>query len=298
MDIQLEQFKIFETVARCGSFSAAAEELFVTQPAVSQSIKQLESRLETKLFVRGQRGATLTEAGRDLYLYVSEAMRLLENGENHINQLKALEHGWLNIGASDTVCNHYLLPYLKRYQEKYPRVNLRVTNRTSREPVELLRRGKVDIGFVNTPCDGDIEVRPLLPLHDIFVYNPKLLSLPDADGKADISRVTLMMLERGAATRVYVENEYERLGVKLSPQIELGSHDLLLSFAGSGIGVAAVVREYSRDVLQSGELEEVRSLPALPPRAMALVINKKTPLTAAAKEFIAMLSEKDAKNEK
>ena len=294
MDIQLEQFKFFEAVARHGSFSAAAEELFVTQPAVSQSIKQLEDRLETKLFVRGQRGASLTEAGRDLYAYVSEAMRLLENGKNHINQLKTLEHGWLNIGASDTVCNHYLLPYLRRYQEKYPRVNLRVTNRTSRETMELLRNGKVDIGFVNTPCDSEVgvEVRPLLPLHDIFVYNPKRLTLPTLDGAVDLSRVTLMMLERGAATRVYVENECKRLGINLSPQIELGSHDLLLSFAASGLGVAAVVREYSRGMLESGELEEIRALPPIPPRDMALVVNKKTPLTAAAKEFISLITEK------
>ncbi|MBQ9162226.1 MAG: LysR family transcriptional regulator [Clostridia bacterium] len=291
MDIQLEQFKIFEAVARLGSFSAAAEELFVTQPAVSQSIKLLEGRLETKLFVRGQRGATLTEAGQDLYAYVSEAIRLLENGENHINQLKTLHHGLLRIGASDTLCNHYLLPYLKQFQEKYPHVKLRVTNRTSRETVELLRNGKVDIGFVNTPCapDGAIEVRELLPLHDIFVYNPKLIELPMTAGKADLSRVTLMMLEKEAATRTYVESEYKKRGITLSPQIELGSHDLLLSFAMSGIGVAAVVREYSRHVLESGELAEIDSLPTLPPRAMALVTNKKTPLTAAAMEFIKML---------
>jgi DNA-binding transcriptional LysR family regulator len=290
MDIQLEQFKIFEAVARCGSFSAAAEELYVTQPAVSQAIKQLEGRLETKLFVRGQRGASMTEAGRDLYVYVSEAMRLLENGENHINQLKTLEHGLLSIGASDTVCNHYLLPYLKQYQEKYPRVNLRVTNRTSRESMELLRQGKVDIGFVNTPCQSEgVEIREMLTLHDIFVYNPRLVSLPVKGGRADLSKVTLMMLERGAATREYVEGEYKKVGISLSPQIELGSHDLLLSFAASGIGVAAVVREYSRHMLDTGELVEIKELPALPPRAMAMVVNKKTPLTAAAREFIKMI---------
>lgn len=290
MDIQLEQFKIFEAVARCGSFSAAAEELYVTQPAVSQAIKQLEGRLETKLFVRGQRGAAMTEAGRDLYAYVSEAMRLLENGENHINQLKTLEHGLLSIGASDTVCNHYLLPYLKRYQEKYPRVNLRVTNRTSRESMELLRQGKVDIGFVNTPCQSEgVEIRELLTLHDIFVYNPRLVELPVKEGRADLSGVTLMMLERGAATRVYVESEYRKVGISLSPQIELGSHDLLLSFAASGIGVAAVVREYSQHMLDTGELVEIKELPDLPPRAMAMVVNKKTPLTAAAREFIKMI---------
>jgi len=169
---------------------------------------------------------------------------------------------------------------------------LRVTNRTSRETVELLRNGKVDIGFVNTPCtpDGAIEVRELLPLHDIFVYNPKLIELPrTAEGKVELSRVTLMMLEKEAATRTYVADEYEKRGIPLSPQIELGSHDLLLSFAMSGIGVAAVVREYSRHMLESGVLEEIDSLPALPPRAMALVTSKKTPLTAAAREFIKML---------
>lgn len=292
MDIQLEQFKIFESVARNGSFSGAAAELFVTQPAVSQAIKQLEDKLDTKLFVRGQRGASLTQAGHDLYAYVSEAMRLLENGENHLNQLKTLERGLLSIGASDTVCSHYLLPYLKRYQEKYPRVNLRVTNRTSRETMELLKHGKVDIGFVNTPCESDgVEVQELLPLHDIFVYNPRLLKLPVKDGRVDFSALTLMMLERDAATRIYVESEYKKRGIRLLPQIELGSHDLLLSFAMSGIGVAAVVREYSRHKLDTGELVEIKELPALPPRAMAMAVNKKTPLTTAAREFISMINE-------
>lgn len=292
MDIQLEQFRIFEAVAKNGSFSGAAAELFITQPAVSQAVKQLENRLETQLFVRGQRGATLTEAGKVLYVYVSEAMRLFENGENHINQLKALEHGQLNIGASDTLCRHFLLPYLKKFQERYPHVNLRVTNRTSHETVELLKYGKVDIGFINVPTQTDdfIEIKQLVPLHDIFVYNPKLITLRYSNiGEFDFSSTTLMMLERGASTRRYVEDEYKKRGILLTPQIELGSHDLLLSFAESGIGIAAVVREYSTHIINTGALTEITSLPSLPPRSIALITNKKIPLTSAAKEFISLL---------
>lgn len=292
MDIQLEQFKIFEAVAQNGSFSAAAAELFITQPAVSQAIKQLENRLETQLFIRGQRGVTLTDAGQTLYAYVSEAMRLFENAENHITQLKALEHGQLNIGASDTLCRHFLLPYLKTFQENYPRVNLRVTNRTSHETVELLKHGKVDIGFINTPTETDdfIDVRDLAPLHDIFVYNPRLITLSTSKSKPSTTmpESTLMMLERNASTRRYVESEYQKLGITLAPHIELGSHDLLLSFAEAGIGIAAVVKEYSLASLSSGALEEITYLPSLPARSIALITNKKIPRSAAAREFIGM----------
>lgn len=289
MDIQLEQYRLFECVARNKSFSAAASELYITQPAVSQGIKQLEKRLEVILFIRGQRGVTLTDAGRDLLLYVSEAIRLLQNAENHLNQLKTLEHGQLNIGASDTLCRHYLLPFLSRFRREYPGVKLRITNRTSGETVELLKNGRVDIGFINMPTvtDEDISVKELVVLHDIFVCNR---DYKNEGSMKELKKAPLMMLETGSSTRRYVESEYRKLGIQLKPQIELGSHDLLLSFAEAGIGLAAVVKEYSEESLKTGTLTEVKLFPEIPPRSIALIINSRIPLTAAAKEFIAMLA--------
>lgn len=289
---QLEQYRIFASVANNKSFSKAADELYITQPAISQSIKLLENELGTQLFVRTSRGVVLTEAGEILYIYVEQGLSTFKSAENHINELKALEHGKLNIGASDTLCQHFLLPYLKKFHEKYPNVNLKVTNRTSRETVELLKQGKVDIGFINMPTETgeNILVISVAKLHDCFVYNEK--HFPNIYNKTKLGELQdfpLLMLERESSTRRYIDDYFKSKNIMLSPQIELGSHDLLLSFAEIGLGFAAVVREYSINELQNGNLKEVELTSEIPSRTIALIYQNKMPLTFSAKEFIRMI---------
>lgn len=288
---QLEQYRIFAAVAKNKSFSKAASELYITQPAVSQSIGLLERELEAQLFIRTSRGVVLTEAGEILYTYVEQALSAFRGAENHINELKTLEHGILKIGASDTLCQHYLLKHLRSFHEKYPRVNLRVTNRTSQDTVELLKQGVVDIGFINMPTETgeNITVVPLGELHDCFVYSESHFSLNRTFELRELADFPLLMLERESSTRRYFDSYIKSQNVALIPQIELGSHDLLLSFAEIGLGVAAVVREYSQKELDSGNLKQVTLAEEIPPRQVALIYQSRTPLTFSAKEFISML---------
>ena len=289
---QLEQYRIFAAIVKCGSFGKAAEELYITQPAVSQSIKLLEKRLGAQLFIRTSRGVLLTEAGEILNSYVQQALFAFKGAENHINELKMLERGKLNIGASDTLSKHFSLPYLKKFHEKYPRVNLKVTNRTSQDTVDLLEQGKVDIGFVHMPTKiGEhISAIALLELHDCFIYNEK--HFPDIKGKIDLEAMLdfpLLMLERESSTRRYLDSYFESKNIALYPQIELGSHDLLLSFAEIGLGIATVVKEYSQRELRNGNLRELELNNAIPPRTIALIYQDKMPFTFSAKEFIGLL---------
>jgi LysR family cyn operon transcriptional activator len=289
---QLEQYRIFAAVAKNKSFSKAANELYITQPAVSQSIGLLEKELEAQLFIRTSRGVVLTEAGEILYTYVEQALSAFRGAENHINELKTLEHGILKIGASDTLCQHYLLKHLRLFHEKYPRVNLRVTNRTSQDTVELLKQGSVDIGFINMPTEigENITVTPLGELHDCFVYSERHFpGLNRTVALRELAEFPLLMLERESSTRRYLDSYIKSLNVSLVPQIELGSHDLLLSFAEIGLGIAAVVEEYAQKELDVGRLKKVALSEEIPPRKVALVYQSRTPLTFSAKEFISML---------
>lgn len=286
---QLEQYRIFAAVAQCGSFCGAAEELHITQPAVSRSIKLLENKLGAQLFIRTSRGILLTEAGEILNKYVEQALSAIKGAENHIKELRALEYGKLNIGASDTLSQHFLLPYLKEFHQKYPRVHLKVTNRTSQDTVELLKQGKVDIGFIHMPTEisEDISAMPLLELHDCFVYNPK--HFPEIKETMDLEtlqELPLLMLEQESSTRRYIDSHFLSQNIALTPEIELGSHDLLLSFAGIGLGIAAVVKEYAQQDLDKGTLKEITLTEEIPPRTLALIYENKTPLTFSAGEFI------------
>lgn len=292
--IQLEQYRVFAEVAAQKSFSRAAENLYISQPAVSRTIRLLEEALETKLFTRQARGVTLTQAGEALYGYVGQALHLLSGGEQYLEKLKGLTHGTLTVGASDTICQHYLLPYLEDFHRDHPGVSLKVTNRTSRETLALLRQGRADIGVVHLPTElGEhLKAEPLATVHDCFVVRPGLV-----DGKTpltpeQISRLPLLMLEQESSTRRHLDTQFRAWGVTLTPQIELGSHDLLLSFALAGLGVATVVREYAAKPLAEGTLVELPLTRALPPREVAIVYRAQIPLTFAAREFLDRLKNK------
>lgn len=287
---QLDQYRIFESVARNKGFCRAAEELYITQPAVSRTIRLLEAELNTRLFIRNSRGVELTVSGKELYTYVEQALALIKSAENHIGEVGMLESGTLRIGAGDTICRHYLLTHLRRFHELYPNISLKVTNRTSKETAELVRQGRVDIGFVSMPTelDDSLAVTPVIELHDCFVYSkrhfPRL-----SDKKHSLTALAdypLLMLETESSTRRCLDAYCRRENVALHPTIELGSHDLLLSFAQIGLGVAAVVREYCGEAFDNGSLSEAELTSPLPPRFIGLIYRSRIPLALAAKEFL------------
>src|SRR5258708_2004493 len=139
MKANLEWYRVFYHTARSGSFSKAAELLYITQPAISYAIKQLESTLGGKLFFRSSKGVTLTAEGEVLYQFIEQAFGFLTKAEQQIAEMHQLLRGEIRIGAGDTLCKHYLLPYLEAFNSSHPDIKIQVTNRTSRETVQLLK---------------------------------------------------------------------------------------------------------------------------------------------------------------
>ncbi|MDY0404312.1 LysR family transcriptional regulator [Virgibacillus sp. 179-BFC.A HS] len=171
---KLDLYKIFWVVGKNESFSKAAKELFLTQPAVSQAIHQLENELETRLFNRTPKGVTLTDEGSHLFEYVQSALNLLETGEEKIAAFKHLTTGELKVGVSDTISRYFLLPYLEVFHNAYPGVKFKIVNGTTDETIAMLKNGKVDMAICNFPIkDTALELRPFIHVHDIFVYGEK-----------------------------------------------------------------------------------------------------------------------------
>ena len=148
MAAKLEQYRVFKEVADTGNISGTAKRLYLSQSAVSQSVKLLEQELGVRLFSRTARGVTLTSEGRLLYDYASRALALLEAGEERLLETQALRSGELTIGANDTITKYYLLPFLQAYHKRYPNVRVRISNGTSQRVLELLQNGR-SCGF----CD-------------------------------------------------------------------------------------------------------------------------------------------------
>ena len=292
--VNLELYRVFYTVAKCGSLTKAAEELYISQPAVSQAIKQLETQLGGKLFNRTHKGMELSDAGgKQIFATVEKALKLFEEAENKYAELKDTATGMVRICASDTVATHFLLPFIKEYHEKYPDVNLILQNGTSGETIELLKNNKGDIGFVNLPIDdSDINLcNTVMQLHDTFVASDKFSEL--FGEIIDLKRLQdypLLMLELSTATRQAIVSFAHSQGVHLHPEIELASLELMVELAKNGIGIACIPREFVSHELEEGTLKEIKTVPELPSRAIGLALPKQESMIFAVKEFVKMIS--------
>lgn len=292
--VNLELYKVFYTVAKCGSLTKAAEELYISQPAVSQAIKQLETQLGGKLFVRTHKGMELSDTGgKQIFDSVKRAIKLFEEAENKYFELKETATGIVRICASDTVSTHFLLPYIKKYHEKYPNVNLILQNGTSNETIEMLKTNKGDIGFVNLPIDdSEINlVNTVMTLHDSFFCSEKFADLTKE--KIDLKRLQdypLLMLELSTATRQAIVTFAHSQGIHLHPEIELASLELMTSLAKNGIGIACIPREFVKhELAEEKSLLEIKTEPQLPTRAIGMALPKDGNLSFAVKEFIKVI---------
>ena len=251
--IKLELYRIFREVAQTGNFSRAAQNLFISQSAVSQSIRQLEDSLQTRLFLRTPRGVALTDDGHLLFDYVRSALGLLETGEDKLAQTRALQMGNLVIGASDTVTRHFLLPHLESFHRRYPNIHLQIISGRSGKALGLLRSGKVDVAFASSP--------------------------------EELAAFPLILLDRKASSRVHLEKFFLKHGTAIKPELESGAHSLLVDLARIGMGVAAVTREFVGKELAAGTIRELKTDFSIPPRTVDLCTLSNVPLSPAAERF-------------
>ena len=292
MAVRLELYRVFLEVAKQGNISAAAQNLFISQSAVSQSVKQLEEQLQGRLFSRSTRGVSLTSEGKLLLEYVSHALGLLQSGEEKIAASRQLLTGELIIGASDTVTKTYLLSRLEAFHKDYPDIRIRILNGTTSMVLDYLHAGQVDIAFASEAPDETVySVRHCVDTHTIFVAAPDYLEFDKVYTMEEIAALPLILLERKASSRVYVERYFQEHGVQIHPEIELGSHNLLISLARIGLGVACVTEEFSLSGLSRGVIVPLKTDFEIPPRAVTMCTLQGVTPTSAANRFMDFITE-------
>lgn len=292
MSVKMELYKVFKEVADAGNITAAAQALYISQSAVSQSIKQLENELQTRLFSRNSRGVTLTGEGRMLYEYVRSAIGLLETGEAKLSQTRELQMGQLTIGASDTVTSQFLLPHLDSFHRRYPAVHIRIVSGRSHKVLGLLQSGKVDIAFASTPAEGSFDSFPCFSTHSIFVAGSEYpCDFTHTYTLEEIAAFPLILLERKASSRLYLEKYFLQNGLHLHPEIELGARSLLVDLAAIGFGVAGVTEEFVTRDLENGRLRKLNTAFHIPARSVDMCILSGVPQTAAAQRFTDFVKE-------
>ena len=294
MAVKLELYRVFQEVARMGNISAAAQNLYISQSAVSQSIKQLEEQLQVRLFSRSTRGVVLTSEGKMLLDYVSHGLGLIQCGEEKLAQSRQLLTGELIIGASDTVTSQFLLPHLDAFHRRYPNIHIRIISGRSYKVLGLLRAGRVDIAFASAPGDADdLEHIPCFETHSCFVAAPDYpCDFTRAYTTEEIAAFPLILLEKKASSRTYLEKYFLQSGVRLTPEIELGARSLLVDLAKIGFGVAGVTREFVQGELAAGEIRELSTAFSIPPRTVDLCMLRNVSPSAATERFARDVLEK------
>lgn len=281
MNINLDLYRIFYIVAKNGSISAAADVLFISQPAITFQIKKLEEQLGISLFTRTKHGVILTDEGKVLFDYVNNAIENIINGENALSNLKNLDSGIIRIGASTTVCRHVVMPYLEKFHELHPKIDIQIVNNLTTNLLKELRNGNLDILFLNMPMheNKDLNIIPINDVQDIFVGNKKYYDL--TKGKVNLKELNIYPLifqKLPSNTRAYLNNYLNSNNVDLKPQLEVVSYNLIMDLVKAGFGIGYATKEFIKNELENKTLYEIEVIPRVPKRFIGIAtMDKKTP---------------------
>jgi DNA-binding transcriptional LysR family regulator len=287
--MQLEaRLRAFAAIARCGSLSRAADELYVSQPAVSKHLASLEADVGRRLVSRGREGAVLTPAGRVLADYVLRAEALLANAGRALAAGAEAETGTLALAASG-IPGTYLLPELVAdFGRRYPGVELDLRVSTSAGTLELVRAHEVELGVVGgMTLPPELESEPLVEDEIVLVGPPTLggrrLRAKDVEGLTWISR------EEGSATRAAVETARWEVGLRSPPLLELQSWEAVKLAVAKGYGLAAISRLALDLELETGRLVVLDVPRWRLSRTISVVYTRGVPLTPPAERFLDVL---------
>lgn len=282
MNINFELYKIFYVVANNNSISKGAEVLMISQPAVTQSIKNLENQLNTTLFIRTKKGIVLTPEGKELYNYIKEGMYYFINGTNKLEELKNLKTGTIKIGASTTITENILMPYIKQFTELYPNIDIIIKNELTDNLIKELNNGNLDIVVGTKPIKeiNNLSFHKIKDIHYTFISNKEeTLSLKDIQTKK------LIIQSEPSISRSIYKNFIKENNLIIPSTIEVVSHHLLQSFVKNNQGIGFAIKEYITDK----DIKEITIKEKLPTREIGyLIVNNYTP-TYATKKFIELL---------
>ena len=291
--INYELYKVFYHVASTLNFSEASKQLYISQSAVSQSIKTLERKLDQTLFIRSTKKVQLTPEGEILMRHVEPAMNLIQKGETQLLDA-ASTGGQIRIGASDTICRYFLIPYLERFHKAFPGAHIKVINQTSMKCAELLRNGLVDLTVVNFPNNHlgtTTSVMRIKKFRDVFIAGNTFQKLKgETLTFSQLLKYPILMLDKNSTTNEFLHQVFQQHQLDLVPEIELTSNDLLIDLARIGLGIAFVP-----DYCISPDSEDVfilRTKEELPERELAIAYNEHLPLSRASMEFLSYFRDK------
>ena len=288
MDVDLELYRVFYTVAKHNHMTKASEELHISQPAISQSIKKLEDQLGGTLFLRSNKGMSLTSEGKMFYEYVKGALELISNAENEFTSFKDLSKGEIKIGCSTTLTKLILINSLKEFHKDYPNININIINDLTSNLINDLKLGKLDFVIFNESNikENNLSLEKIKELKQGFIYNPEFYD-DKINSFEDLNNVSLILQKEEANSRKLLDYIALQHNVKLVPKMEVVSQELITEFTNIGLGIGfSIIDLAKRNYKNLKELDINKKIPNI---NIYLATNKSISLTFASKMFIKYL---------
>lgn len=288
MNVDLELYRVFYVVAKNKHMTRASEELHISQPAISQSIKKLEEQLGGTLFLRSNKGMELTEEGKMFYEYVKGALELINNAENEFTSFKDLSKGEIKIGCSTTLTKLILLDSIKEFHLKYPNININVTNDLTSNLINDLKLGKLDFIIFNEGNikETNLNLELIRELKQGFIYNSKFYN-DDIVNFEDLNNYPLILQKEQSNSRKFLDAIAFNNNVKLIPKMEVVSQELITEFTNIGLGIGFAIIDLAKK--NYNNLKELKINKKIPNIKVFLATNKSVSLTFASKTFIKYL---------
>ena len=295
MNSNFEYYKAFYYVAKYENLTKAASVLKTSQPAVTRTIHNLENDLGCRLFTRSKKGMTLTPEGHTFYKYVAAGCAQFFKGENDLSNLISLENGTIYISATETALHCYLFEAMGEFNQKYPNVHFKVLNNSTMDSVNAVKEGKVDLAFVSTAFSvgKPLKRKILQNYQEILIGGSRYLELQGRKvSLQELSTYPWISLTAEALTRTFLNEYFEKHGLRFSPDMELATTDMILPAVKHNLGIGFIPEEFARAEIESGNVFEINVEEALPERSVILIYDTAYPQSIASKEFQKFLNEK------
>lgn len=288
MNINLELYRIFYVVAKNNHMTKASEELFISQPAISQAIKKLENQIGGTLFLRSNKGMELTEEGKMLYEHIKGALELIDNAENEFTSFKDLSKGEIKIGCSTTLTKLILLDALKDFHTDYPNINIKIENNLTSHLINELKLGKLDFVIFNESNikETNLKLQKLKELKQGFIYNPEYFR-DEINTFDNLNNFPLILQKDEANSRKLLNHIALENNTLLKPSMEVVSQELVTEFTNIGLGIGFTAIDLAKK--KYPHLKELSINEKIPNMQVFLATNKSISLTFASKTFIKYL---------
>lgn len=287
--ITYDYYRIFYYAAIYRSFTKAAEILGNNQPNITRCMNNLESELECKLFIRSNRGISLTPEGERLLSHVSIAYEQLRYGEEEIKKDRSLESGLVSIGVSETALHLLVLDKLESFHNSYPNVQLKISNYSTPQAVSALENGLIDFAVITTPVNikKSFKMIPLYSFREVLLGGVKYRKLADkANSLSELTDYPFISLNKDTGTRELYIQYFLNHNLSFMPDIEASTADQILPMIIHNLGIGFYPEELAAEAIAKGNVLPIRLFEPLPKRNVCLILDKQKPNSIAVQKIL------------